>query len=333
MTLLINDADLTGVLSHDDVITAVEDGFRQLGSGVGETLPRREIRIREKDLAHADPRMTVVGQGLAYLGQSGVVVLNQVLQFPSRVPPLRFVQYLVDANDGNTLAVVDSLRLGSMRTGAGGAIGAKYLSRSDSDSVGIIGSGSQARIQLDFLMGIRPIKKALVFSRNKSKSEKFCREMEQKLGISCVSKDTVEQVVEQANVLVTTTPSFAPFVFAKMLPSGIHVNIIGADEDRKIELAGDALQRADKVVIAGEECYQVGQIRIPLEQGLITRSKIFATIGEIIAGKKKGRENADEITVFHSPGISIQDAAVSFLAYTKARDFGLGTNIPDPFGS
>ncbi len=319
-------------LGLKDAIDGVEDGFRQHGLGLAQTRPRREVRIRGKDLPHADPRMVRVAQGLALLEESGVVVVDHILSFPDRrTPPMRVIKYLIDSDDGDVIAVIDSLSILGMRTGAAGAVGAKYLSKKSSNVVGIIGTGRQGKIQLRFLPQVRPIKKAYAYSLVPHETEKFSREMSDELGVEVSPVGAAEEAVKDVDILVTATPSTTPIVRAEWLSLGTHVNIVGADDPPKIELEGSALKRADKLVIAADDCYGAGQMRIPIEQGIIRKEDVYGTIGEIIAGIKSGRENDQEITIFHSPGVTLQDAAAGYKAYLRARELGLGRVIPDPF--
>lgn len=333
MTLFISEADVAKCVTPLDVIEAEEDGFRQHGLGLAETLPRREIRIRDKDLPHADPRQTKVAQGIAFLEKSHVLILQMMYNFPGRkIPPRRSLRYLLDTDNGNVLAIIDSMSLGASRTGAGGAVGAKYLSRRDSTSVGILGAGRQARVQLKFLTFVRKgITRAFVFSRTASRAEAFCEEMGKELGMDVFTAESVESMKGRIDILTTTTPSFSPIVFSDSLAQGVHVNVIGADDPPKIELDGDALKKADKVVIAAEDSLLSGQFAIPIAQGKYFREKVYGTIGEIVAGKKRGREGDEEITVFHNPGLTLEDAASGYKAYQRARTMGLGKEIPDPF--
>lgn len=332
MPLLLREEDVARAVSLRDVIEAVEDGFRQHGLGLAQTTPRREVRIRRKELPHADPRMVYLSQGLAFLEQSGVVGIQHTLNFPDRrTPPRRVVAFLIDADDGGTIAIVHSANILRMRTGAGGAVGAKFLSRRDSRISGIVGAGVQGRLALRFLQQVRPIEKAYAYSLVRSETEKFCKEMSTELGIDVIGADSIEETVRKADIVVTATPAISPIVKAEWLSPGLHVNIIGADDPPKIELEGAALKKADKLVIAAEDCYTAGQMRIPMEQGIITKGEVYGTIGEIITGKKPGRERNEEITIFHSPGVTIQDVAAVYKTYTKARELGLGVEISDPF--
>jgi ornithine cyclodeaminase/alanine dehydrogenase-like protein (mu-crystallin family) len=332
MPILLREEDISNVLSLKDVVEAVEDGFRQYGLDLAQTKQRREVRIKGKELRHADPRMVRISQGLAFLEESGVVVLHHIFSFPGKtIPAMRVVNHLVNANDGSILAVIDSVSLLGLRTGAAGAVGAKYLSQKDSKVAGLIGTGRQGRIQLRFLLQVRNIEKAYAYSLVPLETAQFCKEMTSELGIDVIASNDIEQVAKKADILVTTTFSTNPIVKASWLSPGIHVNIIGADDLPKIELEGAALKRADKLVIAAEDCFETGQMRIPIEEGIINKEDVYGNIGQIIAGLKPGRERTDEVTIFHSPGITLQDAAISYRAYLKAKELGIGKNISDPF--
>jgi alanine dehydrogenase len=332
MTLLIEEEDVTRSLSPGDVVEELEDAFRQHGLGLAQTLPRREVRIRGKELPHADPRMVRIAQGLAFLEESGVVVLDHIFSFPDRwTPPMRVVKYLIDAGDGSVLAIIDSLNILGMRTGAAGALGAKFLARKSSRVVGMAGAGRQSRIQLRFLLQVMPIKSVLAYDLVPAETNRFCEEMSAELGITVQASQNIEDVVREADILVTATPAIHPIVMADWLSPGLHVNIVGADDSPKIEVEGTALKQAHKLVIAAEDCFTAGQMSIPMALGTINKNDVYGTIGEIIAGIKPGREREDEITIFHSPGVTLQDAAVAHRVYQNAKKLGYGDEVPDPF--
>jgi alanine dehydrogenase len=226
---------------------------------------------------------------------------------------------------------MESLNLLGMRTGASGAVGADCLSRKDSKIAGIIGAGRQGRLQLRFLTDVRPIEKVYVTDKIGKAAENFSKEMSKELEIDVVPLDNVEKVAKYSDILVTATPSMKPFIKGDWLNPGLHINIIGADDPPKIEIEGKALKKADKLVIMAEDSFLAGQIRIPLEKGEITKNDIYGTLGEIIAGVKSSRENDEEITVYHNPGMTLQDLAAGYKVYQKAKELGIGVEVPDPF--
>ena len=319
-------------MTRFDYIEAIEDGFRQHGLSLAQTKPRREVRIYGKHLPHADPRMVRIAQGIAFLEESNVAVLHHIFSFPGRSKSsFRVINHLIDGKDGSLLAIIDSVNLLGSRTGAAGAVGAKYLSRKNSSIAGIIGTGRQGRTQLRYLVEIRPIEVAYAYSLAVNETEIFCTEMSTELGIDVMPSENIENVVKNVDILVTATPAMSPIVMEEWIPDGIHINIIGADDAPKIELEGAALKRADKLIIAADDCYKAGQMRIPIENQVINKNDIYSTIGEIVAGIKAGREGDDEITIFHSPGVTLQDAAAVYRVYLNAKKRGIGLEISDQY--
>jgi alanine dehydrogenase len=332
MTLLLNEDDVSQLMSLDDIINAVESGFKQLGLGKAQTKPRREVRIRGKGLPHADPRMVRVAQGLAYSEDLGVTLLHHILSFPDgNRPSFRVINYLIEDKEGDVIAIVESKNLLATRTGAAGAVGAKYLSKKNSKVAGIVGAGRQGRNQLRFLKEVRSIEEAYVFDLFKEYSDRFSEEMSEELGIDVISAKNLDSVVINSDILVTATPSMSPYVKANWLNQGILVNIIGADDPPKIELEGRALKKADKLVLMSDDSFKAGQIKIPLEKGDISEEDIYATLGEIVCGNKPARENDNEIIVYHNPGMTLQDLVAVNMVYQKAKKRGLGKEVSDPF--
>ena len=248
MTLLLTDKDVTQAVKPIDIIEGVEEGFRQYGLSLAQTLPRREVRILRKELPHADVRMTFVSQGLAFLEQSQVVAIQHVLNFPEkRTPGMRCVNFLISSQDGSVIAVVDSVPLLRMRTGAAGAVGARYLSRKNSKIASIVGSGRQGRIALRFLHQVRKIERAYAYSLVPKEADDFSKEMGAELGIEVLSSNNIQQMVRDADIVITTTQSVAPIVRAEWLTPGVHVNIVGADDPPKIELEGAASEASKQI--------------------------------------------------------------------------------------
>ena len=332
MTLLINEDEVDKLITLEDCIESVESGFRQQGLGLTQSKPRREVRISGKDLPHADPRMVRIAQGLAYSDEINAAVLHHILAFPHEgIPYTRVINYLISGENGNVLAIIESKNLLMLRTGAAGAVGAKYLSRKDSKVAGIVGAGRQGRVQLKFLLKVRPIEKAFVYDQIPNYSEKYAKEMTKDLDIDIFVSETVESLFLNSDIVVTATPSTTPYVKQDWLKKGIHINIIGADDPPKIELEGTALKKADKLVLMSEESYNAGQLKKPIEQRIINKTDVYGVLGEIVAGKKPGRETEDEITIYHNPGMTLQDLMTVHKVFQKAQKLGIGKKVPDPF--
>ena len=242
------------------------------------------------------------------------------------------IAYLIDANKGDILAIIKAPIYESwMRTGAEGAVAAKYLSRKDCKIAGVIGTGNQGRYQLEFLSKVRNIEKAFAYS-GRRRDEEYAREMSKKLGIDIIACEGAEEVVRNADILITTTFSTTPYVKGEWIKKGLHINSMGADDPTKAELDANTLKKADKIVIDDYELtLDTKEIRIPIEQNIIGIDNIYGTIGEIVAGVKPSRESSSEVTIYKSTGMTIAYVAINTQVYKKARQMGLGKDISNTF--
>jgi alanine dehydrogenase len=209
-----------------------------------------------------------------------------------------------------------------MRTGAAGGIAVEYLARKDSTVIGMVGAGTQAKTQLMAIAEVLPkIEKVKVYDLLKEASRECVTEMHAKLGLNIHPVETVEEATE-ADIVVTTTPSTKPVVMNKHIRPGTHINAIGADNKGKQELEAGILLKAKVIVDDVEQASHSGEINVPLSEGLITIDNIYGTLGEVVAGFKRGRESDEEITIFDSTGLAIQDIICAQLVYEKAKETG-----------
>ena len=259
----------------------------------------------------------------------GAKVICYFEENPSKygLPALAGVVVLNDLETGIPIAILNAAPITALRTGAAGAVAAKYLARRDSRSVGIIGTGVQGRYQLMGLNELFSIDEVRAYDRIKDSSMRYASEMSSKLGLDVKAVEAPKDAVENADILVTATPSREPIVNSKWVRGGTHINAIGADEPGKQELDPQILKKAKVVVDCLAECKVRGEINLAISEGIINLSNIHAELGDIVAGKKKGRESAGEITIFDATGMAIQDIATSFEIYNIAKEKGIGTTI------
>jgi alanine dehydrogenase len=229
---------------------------------------------------------------------------------------------LSDPSTGRVLAFMDGTYITGIRTGAAGGVAVKYLARKDSKVIGMIGAGTQAKTQLmaiaEVLSKIDDVK---VYDLFNEASQKYVKEMHAKLGLNLHSVATIEEATE-ADIVVTTTPSTKQVVMDKHIRPGTHINAIGADAKGKEELEANILLRAKVIVDDIEQASHSGEINVPISQGLMTVDNIHCTLGEVVAGYKKGRESDEEITIFDSTGLAIEDIICAQLVYEKAKESG-----------
>ena len=236
---------------------------------------------------------------------------------------------LVEPKTGAPSAIMGGIWITALRTGAAGAVAAKYLANPNPKTVGLIGAGAQAQTQL---MGLQTvfdtIEEVKVWDINPKASKNYVKKMEEnypELDITPV--DRIKKATQSMDIIVTTTPSRKPLVSADWLDSGTHINCIGADAPGKQELDPKILLKSKNVVDDWEQGSHGGEINVPLSEGLITKKDIWGDICEIVAGLKQGRTSTEEITVFTSTGLAIQDAATANVAYQKALKENVGKEI------
>ncbi len=244
------------------------------------------------------------------------------------LPPGIAVIVLLDLETSMPLAIMDGTYITAYRTGAAGAVAASLLARKDSETVGIIGAGTQGRMQLLALRELFDIQNVKVWDINHEMANQYKDQMSMQLSIDIQVVDKPDAVVPDADILVTATPSRKALINVDSIHDGIHINAIGADGPGKQELDPKIMTRVSKIVVDSlEQCRKIGEIQHALVQGLINESEIHAEIGEIVNRDKSGRESDDEITLFDSTGLSAQDIAAAKIVYDAANKKGLGKRI------
>jgi len=325
-TLVLTDSEVKKILSLSEVTKAVESAFEQKGLGHVQMPAKIYLYYRKYD---GDLR--TMPTFLEDMDVSAVKIVNVHPRNPTKnhLPTVMAVITLIDPSTGAPIAIMGGTTITDMRTGAAGSVAAKYLARKDSRILGLVGAGAQARTQLLALLEVFNLEEVKVWSRTKDTKKRFVNEIQQVCDhqIEVNPVESIGKAVEKADIVVTTTPSRHPLVTNDMVSAGMHINCIGADAVGKEELDPNILRRAKIVVDDWEQASHSGEINIPLSNGLITKENIWAEIGEIVAGLKPGRQRRDEITVFASTGLAVQDAVTAKIAYCKALDNEIGRFI------
>jgi ornithine cyclodeaminase/alanine dehydrogenase len=307
----------------DDAITAVEEAFRQLALG-DAVLPQR------------------VGIGLAKYGGGGAAMpayvggnvdglgLKVVTLFPGNpgerdLPAVMATMILLNPRSGALLAVVEAGLLTAMRTGAVSGVATRYLARPDAATVTVFGAGAQARTQLSAICAVRPIKRAFVVDPVSEAAQRYASEMTEQLNIPVEPAGDARAAVEMAGVVITAITAHEPLFDGNWLCPGVHINGIGSHSPGARELDTTVIQRAKVVTDQTAACLaEAGDLIVPIQEGTITEAHIHAQLGEIVAGLKPGRKADDEITLFKSVGLAIQDVAVAVQVFKKAQAAGIG---------
>ncbi|MBN1443490.1 MAG: ornithine cyclodeaminase family protein [Planctomycetes bacterium] len=244
------------------------------------------------------------------------------------LPTIQSVVILTDGSTGTHLAILEGASLTAIRTGAASGLATDLLARPDAAAAAIFGAGVQARTQLEALCAVRPIRRARVHDIEPALAERFAAEMTERLGIPVEPAATPAKNLEDADAVCTATPSCTPLFADSEVPPGAHINAVGAYRPDMVEVPAATVCRARVVVDhRASALEEAGDLIAPLRSGLIGEGHISAELGEIVLGRKTGRRAADEITLFKSVGVAIQDLCAAARALASARQLGLGTPI------
>jgi ornithine cyclodeaminase/alanine dehydrogenase len=241
------------------------------------------------------------------------------------LPPGMAVILLLDLKTSMPLAIMDGSYITAYRTGAAGAIAASVLARKDSTKVGVIGAGTQGRMQILALKELFELEEIRIWDIDDTMASRYATDMSELHGIKVKNFSDRENVVRGSDIIVTVTPSREPLVEVDWIEKGMHINAIGADGPGKQEHDPAIVRLADKIVVDSlSQCRRIGELQHAISQGLISDEDVHAEIGEILIGKKVGRESNDEITFFDSTGLAAQDIAAAHVVLKAAKEKKLG---------
>ena len=316
MALFLTEEDIGSLLTMDAAIEALEEAFQHQAAGTALNSPRRRIRMGGGMLhfmAAADRSTGVTGMKW-YGGFGG---------------GMRFHVQLSDSETGELLAVMEANRLGQVRTGAASGVATKYMARPDARTVAMIGSGYQAETQLEAICRVRPVERVRVFSRTPERRNAFAARMAAGLGIEVTAVASAEDCVADADVVAVITSATSPVLKGEWLPEGVHVNAAGVNHWLRRELDGRAVARANFIVADDVEQARLecADLIHPVEQGELTWQRV-RELWEVVSGSAAGRTAPNDITLFESQGIALEDIAAGYHVYRLAQERGVGTEAP-----
>lgn len=310
--IVISENDVKNSLTMNEAIHLVEKAYSQLSDSRSAIFPA----VREEVQEHRG----IFGIKSSYLVEKKYIGLKAGGFWSGNAARGKTnhqsTMMLFNAESGEPLCILSANYLTGIRTGAAGAVAAKYLAKKTSEVIGIIGAGTQSRTQLEGLLSLFPIKKVAIYSRSEEGARRLAGEINGR-GFAADICKSPQQLAEQADIIVTATSANSPVLKTSWVRSGTHINAFGSDTKGKRELEIDKLP--DKMVCdLWDQCSIMGEF-----QHGISRDELYAEIGEIINAKKNGRENDQEITLFDSTGLSVQDVEVAAYVYEKVRNSGL----------
>ena len=317
MTLHISEAEVRAVLTMPQAVDAVEEISRKQATGEVVVHPRRRFELPAGGFFHYMAAADF---------STGFVAMKQYTYVRGK---LRFLVPLYEMTTGELVAQIEADYMGQLRTGAASGVAAKYLARKDARVAAIIGTGGQAKTQLEAIAFVRKLESARAYGRDPAKREKFCAEMSAQLGIPVRPCTSAAEVVRGADIISTATTASQPVVSGADLSPGVHINAIGANHAHKRELDDEAVASADIIVVDSVEQsrQEAGDLIIAFHGDEICWTGV-KKLSEIVAGKASGRTSDTEVTLFKSNGIASWDLAVAMRVYATAREKKLGRELP-----
>jgi len=319
-TLLLTGHDVAELLTIEDCMAAVEHAFKLYGEG--RTQPPGILGVHARDGGFH------IKAGLLELDRSYFAAKVNA-NFPENakrygLPMIQGIVVLCDGENGYPLALIDSIEITIQRTGAATGVAAKHLARPDSQIATICGCGSQGRISLRALTKVLPIEKAWAYDRDQDQAQRFARELSEELRIDIEVAGDLQAAVRQSDVCVTCTPSKQPFLKGDFIAAGTFIAAVGADNPEKQELEPALLGGSKLVVDLLSQSATIGELHHAIDAGVMTSEDVYGELGEVIAGVKPGRTSSDEIIIFDSTGMALQDVITAAAVYEKAIKQGTG---------
>lgn len=315
-TLILTREDIEKILTPTIANETVEKAFRAYGMGLAEMPAKSYLYFQKGDLRSMPAY--IHGEGFDIAGVKCVNVHPQ--NTAGNLPTVMAVIILNDPQTGFPLALMDGTYLTCLRTGAAGALAAKYLSRENAEIAGFVGCGAQARTQLSCLLEVRNIRKIKIwqFKGDKELTRNFKQWAEATYKLETLVSPYIDDITTNTDIVITATPSRIPLV--NHVSPGTHINAIGADAPGKQEINPEILKRAKVVIDDWAQAFHSGEINVPVSRKQMTKRDVHAQLGDVVAGKKQGRTSAKEITLFDATGLAIQDISCANVVYEALRN-------------
>jgi alanine dehydrogenase len=317
MTLHINEAEVRQLLTMPMAIAAVEEVSRKQVEGSVVFHPRRRFELPDRGYFHY---MAALDTAAGYVGMK---------QYTYVKGKLCFLVPLYSVASGELLALIEADTMGRLRTGAASGVATKYLARKLAKVAAILGTGGQARTQLEAIHNVRMLDSVFVYSRDAQRRNKFCEEMCERLNVNVYPVESASAAVRSAEIICTATTSPHPVLHGDDLAQGVHINAIGANHAHKQELDEAAVAKASLIFVdsLAQSQQEAGDLIIPFAKQAQRWTEVHE-LADLVAGKLAGRANDAQISLFKSNGIAAWDLAVAAKVYTLAKEKGLGRELP-----
>lgn len=320
-TLLLSKKDIQELISIKEVIDAVEEGYIAYNAGKVQQPDIVSMEIQEYN-GETDIKSCYneLNKSISVKIASGFYDNGKNNDLPTMIGTIS----LFDGENGSPLCIMDGSLITGIRTGAAGAISSKLLARKNSKTVAVFGGGGQARMQIYALSQVMDIHEVRVYSEYRDELNKYKVDIESNTKAKVILCDTPEEAMENADIAISTTPSKRYFIDKSLVRPGLHIVAVGADMAGKNEWHPEIFKGAKIVNDSIRQCVSRGETRNAIISGIIREADIYAEIGQLLAGEKSLRESDDEITIFDTTGMAIQDNVTAVKLYEIAKKKGLG---------
>ena len=314
MTLILTEREVEDLLDMPSTLDAVEAVLRDQAEGRATNRARRRVALPRSGLnymAAGAPEMGALGMKVYTVARSGA----------------RFYTLLFDPESGELLSILHSDKLGQMRTGAASGVATRHLAREDASTLGLYGAGWQAESQLEAIAAVRDLERVIVHSRSEESRKRFAEKMSERLGMEVETTHAPDEPAAQ-DIVVTATSAREPVLLGEWLRPGAHINAAGSNVLFKSEIDREVVSRASFVCVDSREelGLEAGDLLKPLETGLILPEAIYE-LGQVIAGQVEGRRGPEDITLFASQGLALEDMAAARVVYDRAVERDAGREI------
>ncbi len=316
MAIFLTEDDVREVIDMETAINVVEEAFRAMADGKADNVPRRRAKA-------PGIMLHMMSAACEYLGYVGFKA------YTTTAGGAKFLVALADAATGEWEALIEANHLGQLRTGAASGVATEFMARPDSRIVGLLGSGFQARTQLKAVSVVRPIERVDVYSRNAERCERFAEEMAEYCLAEVVPVHSPDAAAAEKDIVITATASKTPVFDGRVLEQGTHLNVIGSNHLGKAEIDVAAVQQADHIVCDSIEACKIeaGDFVEALNQG-VTDWRLMHDLAEVVAGRQTGRATPEDVTLFKSVGLAVEDVALAATILERAKAQGLGASLP-----
>lgn len=324
--LVLREDDVRAILTMPGTIAILEAAFRLQGEDATRNQPRRRDVLPDgRGVLHTMSAFVPGEPGRPEADGPGLLGLKTYTTFKEGV---RFAVLLYSASDGAPLTLIEADWLGQMRTGAASGLASKYLAREDVKTLGVIGTGLQARTQVVAVTAVRAFDRILVYGRDESRRNAFAEEMTRETGVDASPVAGAEDAVREADVVITMTTARNPVLQGAWLKPGAHVNAAGVNWASRREVDDETVERSAVVAVddLDQARIEAGDLILPAAVGRFEWERAVE-LGAIITGDSPGRTSAEAITLFKSVGVALEDVAVAGLVYARARERGLGSEL------